>query len=248
MTKEAVEDSFGTHAFLGLSECPPAPHSLCLRKACIPSLWVWSQLDGDSRLVTPDSRSAILLQLPAHTRKDLIMSVYELMKQRCSVRKFEDRPVEKEKLLQVLDSARVAPSACNNQPWHFVVVQDDELRKKISGRWGEAAPAIIVICGNHDESWHRGDGKDHCDIDAAIAIDHMSLMAAELGLGTCWVCSFDAAGCHKTLGLPENLEAIALLPIGYPIAVSDPNRHDDDRKTLDEIVSWDGYTPKDATS
>ncbi len=169
------------------------------------------------------------------------MSVYEIMKQRCSVRKFVDKPVEKEKLVRVLEAARIAPSACNNQPWHFVVVQDDELRKAVSPEWRDTAPAIIVICGDHNSAWHRGDGKDHCDIDAAIAIDHMTLMAAELGLGTCWVCSFDSVGCHKALGLPEHMEAIALLPIGYPDESSDPNRHDTERKPFDSIVSWDGF-------
>lgn len=171
------------------------------------------------------------------------MSVYELMKQRCSVRKFEDKPVEKEKLTQVLEAARVAPSACNNQPWHFVVAQDDTLRQSVSSGWAEKAPVIIVICGDHNASWHRGDGKDHCDVDAAIAIDHMTLMATELGLGTCWVCAFDAAKCHEVLRLPDHIEAIALLPIGYPDEASDPGRHDTDRKPLDTIVSWDGFTP-----
>jgi nitroreductase len=169
------------------------------------------------------------------------MSIYELMKKRCSVRSFEDKPVEKEKLLQVLNAARVAPSAHNEQPWHFIVLQNSELKNKVSSRWSKA-PVIIVVCGDHNSSWVREDDrKDHCDIDIAIGIDHMTLMATELGLGTCWVCAFDPNLASSALNLPKNLEPIALLPIGYPKKVSDMNRHKTQRKSLDEIVSWDEY-------
>jgi nitroreductase len=169
------------------------------------------------------------------------MSVYALMKARCSVREYEERPVETEKLLQVLNAARVAPSACNNQPWHFIVVTDADRRLAISERWGRRAPAIIVISGDHEASWKRGDGKDHCDIDAAIAVDHMTLMASELGLGTCWVCAFDVPRAAAAVGLPEHMEPFALLPIGYPKTLASPDRHDEARKPLDAIVSWDRY-------
>lgn len=168
------------------------------------------------------------------------MKVYELMKKRCSVRSFTDQEVEKEKLLSVLEAARVAPSANNQQPWHFIVLQDKELKNKVSSRFGEKAPAIIVACGDHNSSWKRKDGKDHCDIDIAIAVDHMTLEAAELGLGSCWVCWFDSEKISRVLNLPTHLEPIALLPIGYPKKECDPNRHDKQRKSLDEIISWDG--------
>ena len=173
------------------------------------------------------------------------MKVLDLMKQRCSVREFASKPVEREKLLSILESARVAPSACNRQPWRFIVLQDAEKKSKVSAHWAGKAPVLIVVCGDHGSSWRRKDGKDHCDIDVAIAVDHMTLTATELGLGTCWVCWFDAFATAEALGLPEHLEPIALLPVGYPQKVSDPSRHDTQRKKLDEIVSWDGYvSPK----
>lgn len=171
------------------------------------------------------------------------MSVLELMKKRCSVRKFQDRPIEREAMLKVLEAGRVAPSACNLQPWHFIVVQDQQLKNQL-GKWEAKAPAIIVICGNHQKSWRRQDGKDHCDIDVAIAVDHMTLAAADLGLGTCWVCWFDAFQCAQILGLPSHMEPVVLLPIGYPAETSDPQRHDKARKPLSEIVSWDGFPQK----
>ena len=168
------------------------------------------------------------------------MSVLDLMKQRCSVRRFQDQPIERDKLLYVLEAARVAPSAANFQPWQFLVVEDKELMNRIAPDWvkGWNAAALIVACGNHKSAWRRRDGKDYCDIDIAIAVDHMTLAAAEVGLGTCWVCSFDAFQCAATLELPDQVEPIVLLPIGYPAEEKAPDRHDSERKRIDEIVSW----------
>ncbi|NLW08854.1 MAG: nitroreductase [Firmicutes bacterium] len=168
------------------------------------------------------------------------MSFLELAKKRYSVRNYKDRPVEKEKILQVLEAARNAPSACNYQPWHFIVIADDEeIKNKVAEtyprNWFRKAPVVIAACGDHSLSWKRADGKDHCDVDLAIAIEHMALAAADLGLGTCWVCAFDAERCHKILELPENLEVIALLPLGYP---DDEKIPDKKRKSLEEIVTW----------
>ncbi len=173
------------------------------------------------------------------------MSFIELAKKRCSVRSYSDLPVEREKIIKVLEAGRVSPSACNFQPRYFIVVQDENLKENISKAyprdWFKKAPVIIVVCGDHNQSWKRGDGKDHSDIDVAIAIDHMTLQAAELGLGTCWVCAFDAQLCHEILQLPEHMEVVALLPMGYPEKLSDIERHDKDRKFLNDIVGWDGY-------
>lgn len=169
------------------------------------------------------------------------MAFLEIARQRYSVRKYQDRTVEKEKILQILEAARIAPSAVNFQPWHFIVLTDKSVIKKVAGtysrEWLQQAPVIIVACGDHQKSWKRKDGKDHCDIDLAIAIDHMTLAAADLGLGTCWVCAFDAARCHEILELPDHLEVVALLPMGYPAAA----REGINRKSLTEIVSWDKY-------
>ena len=167
------------------------------------------------------------------------MSFLELTKKRHSVRKFEDRPVEREKLLQVLEAARNAPSACNIQPWHFIVLTEEKIKSKVAETyprdWFKKAPVVIVACGDHSVSWKRADGKDHCDVDLGIVIEHMALAAADLGLGTCWVCAFDAKRCHEILELPDNLEVIALLPLGYPDEERIPDKN---RKPLEEIVTW----------
>lgn len=175
------------------------------------------------------------------------MSFLELAKKRFSVRKYKDNPVEEEKLMQVLEAGRVAPSAVNYQPLCFIVIREEEMLKKVAGTyarsWLLGAPAIIVVCGDHSQAWRRADGKDHCDIDAAIAVDHMTLAAAELGLGTCWVCAFNSMECSKLLGLPANIEPIALLPIGYPQddKMADVNRHETQRKKLEDMVYWDAF-------
>jgi nitroreductase len=98
-----------------------------------------------------------------------------------------------------------------------------------------------MICGDHSKAWRRPDGKGHCDIDAAIAADHMTLAAAELGLGTCWVCNFDTRALHKLLRLPPHVEPIVLLPLGYPADQGDPGRHETKRKKMEEIVHWDTF-------
>ena len=171
------------------------------------------------------------------------MSFIDLAKKRYSVRGYEEREVEKEKLLQLLEAGRIAPSAVNYQPLHFIVITDENERQKVvqcyERSWLKSAPVIIVICGDHSVSWKRGDGKDHCDIDAAIAVDHMTLAAADLGLGSCWVCAFDAERCHEVLELPQNLEPIVLLPLGYPAKERSTFTP---RKSLDEMVSWEKFS------
>jgi nitroreductase len=171
------------------------------------------------------------------------MNFLELAKTRFSSRKYLNKPVEKEKLLKILEAARIAPSAANKQPWIFYVVQDENNKKLISDtyhrEWLKAAPVIIIACTDHNKGWIRSDKKDHCDIDLAIAIDHITLQAAELGLGTCWICNFDTKKCREILNLPSHIEPVALIPVAYPADVPDIKRHDSARKQLNEIVKWE---------
>lgn len=173
------------------------------------------------------------------------MDFLSLARMRYSVRDYQPRPVEDEKLRTVLEAGRIAPSACNLQPWVFIVVRDTEVKARLSEAypraWMAKAPVVLVICADHSQSWKRGDGKDHGNVDAAIAVDHMTLAAADQGLGTCWICAFDVNKCRKALHIPEYIEPVALLPLGYPEKASDPNRHQDRRKTLEDIVNWDGF-------
>ena len=170
------------------------------------------------------------------------MSFFALVKKRYSVREFTNQKVEKEKIKKILKTANLAPSAVNYQPWHFIVITEEGLKKSIAKAyprsWFQEAPVIIAACGDHSQSWKRRDGKDHCDVDVAIAVDHLTLAAADQGLGTCWVCAFDARMVEEVLKLPSHLEAVALIPLGYPQKTEAPEKK---RKDWDEIVSWNGY-------
>ena len=97
---------------------------------------------------------------------------------------------------------------------------------------------FIVACEDHSQSWKRGsDGKDHADIDVAIAVEHICLAAAEQGLGTCWVCNFDVARCKEVLNLPENIEPAVIIPLGYPEREEQFAESEKKRKGAEEIVS-----------
>ena len=148
------------------------------------------------------------------------MDFLELVKSRYSCRSYQPQSVEQEKLEYVMECVRLAPSACNKQPWRFRIVSSEEGRKGLcecyEREWFRSAPLYIVASVLHDEEWVRGDGKQHGDIDVAIAVEHLCLSAAEQGLGTCWVCNFDVERCKRVLSLAANEEPTVLIPIGYP--------------------------------
>jgi len=173
-------------------------------------------------------------------------SFIELAKKRFSSRKYSTRLIEEEKLMQVLEAGRIAPSAANFQPWIFVVVKGEDAKREFESiynkEWFKEAPVFIIICGDHDVSWKRYDGKDHCDIDVAIAVDHMTLAAADIGLATCWICNFDITKCSELLNLPSNIEPIAILPLAYPEDEVVVDRHNKQRKPLSEIVRYDVFS------
>lgn len=171
------------------------------------------------------------------------MKFEELVKLRYSCRDYKPREIETEKIEEIINIARIAPSAVNLQPWHFIVVTDQDTKKQLDETykrdWFKTAPAAIVVCGDHKEAWKRSDGKDHADIDAAIATDHITLKAAEMGLATCWVCNFDVEKCKEVLNIPENVEPVVILPLGY--ANDEPNKLHYKRKELSEVIHWNKF-------
>lgn len=174
------------------------------------------------------------------------MTFLDLAKKRCSIRKYAEKRIGKEEIDYLLEAARMAPSACNYQPWFFLVVESPEGKEQLQAcyprEWFKSAPLYIVVFGDHRQSWKRSiDGKDHLDIDAAIAIEHICLAAAEKGLGTCWVCHFDAVRCAQAFQAPEGVEAIAILPVGYPEEPDLFDRTPKRRKEIGEIVRYDSF-------
>lgn len=167
------------------------------------------------------------------------MNFTELIKTRYSLRSYSDKLVDKTTINTILKAAIIAPTAANRQSFHIVVVDDNALLEKIrfsyQRDWFADAKQVLVILGNHTTSWKRADNKDHCEIDVAIVVDHMTLMAAELGVGSCWICNFDAKIVSEALKLPSHFEPTVLLPIGYPKNSDIPQKK---RMAMEELVSW----------
>ena len=173
------------------------------------------------------------------------MTVEDAIKTRCSVRSYTDRAVEDEKVHQVLEAARLAPSASNRQEWRFVVVTDknkkNQLAKAAAGQmFIGAAPCVIACCAETDLHEMKC-GQMTYPIDLAIAIDHMTLRAVELGLGSCWIGAFYEAEVKKVLNIPEEIRVVELLPLGYPADKGQPRkiRHD-----MDKIVFYENWGQK----
>lgn len=169
------------------------------------------------------------------------MSFMDLCRERYSVRKFDPQPVEEEKINQILEAGRIAPTACNYQPQRVYVVKREEARAKLSSvtRMTYGAPLVLLVCYDANESWKNtpqtfGEDYDGGEMDACIVGTQMMYMATELGLGTLWARGFNARQIHDIMGLPENIRVSFLLDVGYPAANS-VNRHTP-RKSLNETV------------
>lgn len=174
------------------------------------------------------------------------MSFLELAGMRHSCRSFRQDNVPDNVLQSVLEAARLAPSAVNYQPVLIIVVGDGELRDSINSSyekdWISSAPVLLVVCGDHSSAWRRSDGKDYCDMDVALAAGYMTLAAGDIGLGSSWICDFDAMQVSKLLGTPSHIEPSVMLALGYPDdegATTSPAR--ERRKALDEIVRFGRY-------
>jgi len=172
------------------------------------------------------------------------MSFLELAKRRFSVRAFKTKQVEKEKLLQILEAGRVAPTAANHQPQRVIVVQEEAGLSKLKKAANiYEAPLAIIVCADHRTAWKRPfDGKGMVDIDASIVTDHMMLEATELGIGTVWICYFKPDVLRKEFNIPEHAEPVNILALGYPAGqAASPDRHDKARKPLQDTVSYESF-------
>jgi nitroreductase len=169
------------------------------------------------------------------------MSFLELANKRYSVRAYKPDPVEESKLKQVLEAARLAPTAANRQPFQIVVVhtkgREAELQRIYGRPWFTQAPLVICACGIPSQCWVRRDGKSFLDVDVAIVFDHLTLAATDIGLGTCWIGAFDPAAAREVLGLPNDMEPIAFTPLGYPADQPKPKA----RKALSELVKYERW-------
>jgi nitroreductase len=169
------------------------------------------------------------------------MDVFHAIKLRRSIRAYQDKPIEEEKLQRVLEAGRLAPSAKNRQEWRYVLVKDKELRKKLAVACNNQyfiseAPVVIVGCATMVD-YVLSCGQPAYTIDVSISMDHMTLQAVEEGLGTCWIGSFKENEVKRILDIPEEMRVVEVMPLGYPKFLPEAKP----RKELDEIVIHDKY-------
>ena len=175
------------------------------------------------------------------------MTFLDLARRRHSVRAYRPDPVPDDALAAVLEAARVAPTAANRQPFRVIVVhtagREAELRRIYDRDWFVAAPIVLCVCAVRDEAWRRTmyDGRSHADVDAAIVMDHLVLAAADAGLGTCWIASFDPAAARAVLGVPEEGEPMLFTPLGHPAEDAEVSARHLQRRPLEELVRYERW-------
>jgi len=181
------------------------------------------------------------------------MALLDLLKHRKSVRDFLDRPVEREKIMICLEAARLAPSACNSQPWKFIVVDDRQLKNKLCdaafssiyfiNAFCKIAPVIVVVISEKSKFLAQIGGMfrgtKYYLIDIGIAIEHFVLQAEDLGLGTCWVGWFNEGAVKSILNIPQHKKIDILIALGY--YNSEKVRSEHSREPIDKIASFNSY-------
>jgi len=168
------------------------------------------------------------------------MDIFQVFRDRRSIRKYRDTPVEADKIDQVIDAARLAPSWKNMQCWRFLVVSDPVRKAALLRAFPEenpgykaiaSAPVLIVVCADPQESGVEN-GINYFIADTAIAFEHLCLAAHALGLGTCWMGWFDETAIRTALGIPETIKVVGITPLGYPDQEPKPRP----RKALSDIM------------
>ncbi len=170
------------------------------------------------------------------------MDFSQLIASRYSVRAYRPDPVEDEKLQQVLEAARLAPTAANRQPIQLIVMhtagREAEIGRIYQRPWFVQAPLVIAVCAISSLAWVRESDRFNARlIDAAIVADHLILAAANLGLGTCWIAAFNVEAARSVLGLPPEVEPAIFTPLGYPADLPGPKI----RKPLSELVRYERW-------
>jgi len=167
------------------------------------------------------------------------MDFLDLVKKRYSVRAYKPIEVEQEKIDHILQAISLAPTAANRQPFRIILIntmgREAELRRIYNKDWFVQAPIIICACGVDHESWLRDDGRPTTEIDVAIVLDHLTLAAASLGLGTCWIGAFDPVEARRILRIPDSVTPVLFLTLGYP--ADQPKIKE--RRQIDELVKYE---------
>ncbi len=172
-----------------------------------------------------------------------MMEFTELIHTRESIRNYDpERPVPEEILRKILDAGRLAPSACNYQPWKFILISSPGMLEKVKAcyqsEWIKGAPHILAVVGIKDKAWNRSfDGYNSVEVDAAIAMTHIILAAANEGVATCWVAAFNTTRLSKVLNTGINQIIVGITPLGYPGSELKTGRIKK-RKSLEEVTEF----------
>lgn len=172
------------------------------------------------------------------------MDFIELAQNRYSVRSFQNKPIGQHELELILRAGQLAPTACNRQPQRMLVINSadglERLRRCTECHFN--APAALLVCCDTQECWtRRYDGKSSGDIDASIVATHMMLEAAQLGIGSTLVMYFKPDAVRSEFKLPESVEPVALLMIGYPAADAQPSPMHAQTRPLNELVVYNAF-------
>jgi len=180
------------------------------------------------------------------------MTFEELVQKRGSVRRYSDRPVAKDDILKCIEAARLAPSGCNSQPWHFIVIDEPELRKRVAERifsgiyamnkFAKDAPVLVAVVSEKEKFLASFGGQvrntSYCLVDIGIACEHLILQAQELGIGSCWIGWFDEKTLKEEMKIPKTKKIDIVITLGYP---GDDRIVPKARKALVEISSFNAY-------
>ena len=173
------------------------------------------------------------------------MEFKKLIAERYSVRKFKNQKLSKEVIDEILKCGHLAPTGCNFQPQRVLVLTEEDSLNKLKNctRCHFDAPNAMIICYNKDESWVRRkfDGALSAPVDASIVTTYMMLGAWDLGVGSCWVMSFDPDAVIKEFNVPENLVPLAILVMGYPAEDSTPIDMHYAYRPIEEVVKFEKF-------
>ena len=170
------------------------------------------------------------------------MDFYDVVRKRYSVRAYRKDPIPDDVLRRVLEAAVLAPTAANRQAFRLIVAhtegREQELSRVYDRPWFVQGPVVIAAVGVPESAWvRRGDGKNYCDLDIGIVMEHLVLAATAEGLGTCWVAAFDPQAAREVLRLPPEAEPIAFTPLGYPATEGLQKG----RKPFEELISYERW-------
>ena len=171
------------------------------------------------------------------------MNFDQLILARYSCRHYSSDPIEEDTLNKILEAARLAPTASNRQPFQIIIIktenQKEDLLKIYPRDWFVQPSLLLCVCSLTEEGWFRKkyDQQSYAVVDASIVVDHITLQAADLGVGTCWIGDFNPQTAREFLHLPDEVEPIAFTPLGYPL----DKPGDKNRKPIEDLVRYDTW-------